>query len=72
MSRVHWCMTLTDLRLMEFMVLTGFMVLTEKRAMTLYSVNNRHEFTGMHDLNGNFPYDGFLRRTHARQYFYPF
>ena len=34
----------------------------------LYSVNNRHDFTGMHVLNGSFPYDDFFRKTHARLY----
>ena len=28
----------------------------------------RHDFTGMHYLNGNFPYDDFFRKTHARLY----
>ena len=32
-------------------------------------VNNRQDFTGMHDLKGNFPYDNFFRKTHARLYF---
>ena len=34
----------------------------------LYSVNNRHDFKGMHDFKGNFPYDDFFRKTHARLY----
>ena len=32
----------------------------------LYLVNNRHDFKGMHDFKGNFPYDDFFRKTHAR------
>ena len=31
----------------------------------LYLVNNRHDFIGMHDLKGNFPYDDFFRKTHS-------
>ena len=27
----------------------------------LYLVNNRHDFKGMHDFKGNFPYDDFFR-----------
>ena len=48
-------MTLTDMRL------TDFMGLTEKKCYdkALYLVNNRHDFKGMHDLQGNFPYDDF-------------
>ena len=34
----------------------------------LYLVNNRHDFKGMHDFKGNFPYDDFFRKTHARLY----
>ena len=32
-------------------------------------VNNRHDFKGMYDFRGNFPYDDFFRKTHARLYF---
>ena len=39
------------------------MGLTEKSAMT------KHGFKGMHDFKGNFPYDDFFRKTHARLYF---
>ena len=35
----------------------------------LYSVNNRHDFKGMYDFKGNFLYDDFFRKTHARLYF---
>ena len=28
----------------------------------------RHDFIGMHDLIGNFSYDDFFRKTHARLY----
>ena len=38
----------------------------------LYLVNNRHDFKGMHDFKGNFPYDDFFRKTHARLYFFLF
>ena len=31
-------------------------------------LNNRHDFKGMHDLKGNFTYDDFFRKTHARLY----
>ena len=34
----------------------------------LYLVNNRHDFKGMHDFKGNFHYDDFFRKTHARLY----
>ena len=34
----------------------------------LYLVNNRHDFKGMHDFKGNFPYYDFFRKTHARLY----
>ena len=34
----------------------------------LYSVNNRHDFKGMHDFKENFTYDDFFRKTHARLY----
>ena len=36
----------------------------------LYLVNNRHDFKGMHDFKGNFPYDDFFRKTHARLYLF--
>ena len=57
-------MTLTDMRLTEFM---GF---TEKglRRSSLSSVNKRHGITGIHDINGNCPYDDIFRKNHARQY----
>ena len=29
-------------------------------------VNKLHDFTGMHDLSGNFRYDEFFAKTHAR------
>ena len=32
----------------------------------LYSLNKRHDFTGIHDINGNFPYDNIFRKNHAR------
>ena len=31
-------------------------------------VNKLHDFTGIHDLSGNFCYDDFFRKTHARLY----
>ena len=34
----------------------------------LYSVNKRHDFTGIHDINGKFPYDDIFRKNHARLY----
>ena len=34
----------------------------------LYLVNNRRDFKGMHNFKGNFPYDDFFRKTHARLY----
>ena len=34
----------------------------------LYSVNKRHEITGIHDINGNFPYDDIFLKNHARLY----
>ena len=34
----------------------------------LYSVNKRHDFTGIHDINGYFPYDNIFRKNHARLY----
>ena len=49
-------MTLTDMRLTEFMGLT------EKSAMT------KHGFKGMQNFKGNFPYDDLFRKTHARLY----
>ena len=36
---------------------------------TLYLVNNRHDFKGMHDFKGNFSYHVFFRKTHARLYY---
>ena len=36
----------------------------------LYSLNKRHENTGIHDINGNFPCDDIFRKNHARLYFY--
>ena len=35
----------------------------------LYSVNKRHDFTEIHDINGKFPYDDIFRKNHARLYF---
>ena len=32
-------------------------------------VNKLHDFNGMHDLSGNFCYDDFFRKTHARRTF---
>ena len=32
----------------------------------LYSVNKRHDITGIHDINGNFPYNDIFRKNHAR------
>ena len=32
----------------------------------LYSVNKRHDITGIHDINGN--YDDIFRKNHARLY----
>ena len=48
----------------EDMRLTEFMGLTEKSCYdkALNLVNNRHDF------KGNFPYDDFFRKTHARLY----
>ena len=34
----------------------------------LLSVNKRHDFTGIHDINGNFPYDDIFRQNHERLY----
>ena len=34
----------------------------------LYSVNKRNDITGIHDINGNFPYDDIFRKNHARLY----
>ena len=31
-------------------------------------VNKLHDFTGMLDLSGNFCYDNFFRKSHARLY----
>ena len=31
-----------------------------------YSVNKRHDFSGIHDISGNFPYDDIFRKNHAR------
>ena len=33
-----------------------------------YLVNKLHDFTGMLDLSGNFCYDDFFRKSHARLY----
>ena len=35
---------------------------------TLYSVNKWHDITGIHDINGNFPYDNIFRKNHSRLY----
>ena len=32
----------------------------------LYLMKNGYDFKGMHDFKGNFPYDDFFRKTHAR------
>ena len=32
----------------------------------VYLVNKRHDFTGIHDIKGNFPYDNIFRKNHAR------
>ena len=34
--------------------------------MTL--MDNGHDITGIHDINGNFPYDDIFRKNHARLY----
>ena len=34
----------------------------------LYSVNKRHDFSGIHYINGNFPYDDIFRKNHERLY----
>ena len=57
-------MTLTDMRLTEFMGFKGKKGYDE----ALYSVNKRHDITGIHDINGNFPYDDIFRKNHARLY----
>ena len=36
----------------------------------LYSVNKRHDIAGIHEINGNFPYDDIFRKNHARLYFH--
>ena len=36
---------------------------------TFHLVNKLHDFTGIHDLSGNFYYNDFFRKTHARLYF---
>ena len=59
------CMTLTDIRLTEFMYFTEKMGYKEAP----YSVNKRHDFSGIHDISGNFPYDDIFRKNHARLYF---
>ena len=49
-------MILTDMRVMEFMAL-------QKKGYdkALYSVNKRHDFSGIHDINRNFPYDNIFQ-----------
>ena len=37
----------------------------------LYLVNKLHDFTEIHDLNGNLPYDDFVGKTHTRLYVNP-
>ena len=32
----------------------------------LYSLNKRHDNTGIHDINGNFPCNDIFRKNHAR------
>ena len=34
----------------------------------LYSVNKRHDITGIHGINRNFPYDDIFRKNYARLY----
>ena len=43
---------------------------TEKKGygVAFYSVNKRHDITGIHHINGNFPYDDIFRKNHARLY----
>ena len=57
-------MTLTDMRLTEFM---GF---AEKKgyAEALHSVNKRHSFTGIHCINRKFPYNDIFCKNHAQLY----
>ena len=62
---IQWSMTLTDMKLTEFMRLTEQSATTE-----LYFVNKLHDFTGIYYLSGNFYYNDFFRKTHARLYTY--
>ena len=64
--QIQWSMTLTDMRLTEFMGFMGKSAITE---LSIYLVNKLHDFTGMPDLSGNIYYDYFFRKTHARLYF---
>ena len=51
------------------MRLTEYMGLKEKSATAAFHlVTNWHDFSGMHDLSGNFSYDDFFRKTHAPLY----
>ena len=34
----------------------------------LYSVNKKPDFTGIHGINGKFPYNDIFRKNHARLY----
>ena len=36
------------------------------------SVNKRHDITGIHDTNGNFPYNDIFRKNHTRLYLHFF
>ena len=52
------------------MNLTEYMGFTEKKCYcrAFHLVNKLHHFNGMHDLSGNFCYDDFFCKTHARLY----
>ena len=54
-------MTLTDIKLTEFMGLT------EKKCYdrAFHLANKLYDFAGMHYLSGKFGYDDFFRETHA-------
>ena len=57
---IQWSMTLTGMKLTEYM--RGKMC--HDRAF--HFVNELHDFQGIHYLSGNFCYDDFFRKTHAR------
>ena len=42
-----------------------------KFSMASCLVNKLHDFTEIHDLNGNLPYDDFVGKTHTRLYVNP-